>query len=92
LILTQHRCIIKKILSHRGDVDVQVKYLLPLEVDGAVWLGGWARLMLDRRRDLTNDYPNCAAAAQAPHAAQERHYFDNPRNHMRGAYHHSEAA
>ncbi len=52
----------------------------------------WARLIFDRRRDLINDHHNRAAAAEAPlDAAQERHYFDNPRNHMRGAYHHSEA-
>ncbi len=54
---------------------------------------GWASVfILDRRRDLTDDRPNHAAAAEAPlNAAQERHYIDNPRNHMRGAYHHSEA-
>ena len=34
---------------------------------------GWARLILDRRRDLINDRPNRAAAAQAPlDGAQER--------------------
>jgi hypothetical protein len=54
---------------------------------------GWARLILDRRRDLINDHPNRAAAAKASlEEAQERHYFDSPRNHTRGAYHHSEAA
>jgi hypothetical protein len=33
---------------------------------------GLARLILDRRRDLINDHPNRAAAAEAPlNAAQE---------------------
>ena len=27
---------------------------------------GWARFILDRRRDLINDCPNCATAAGAP--------------------------
>jgi len=54
---------------------------------------GWARLILDRRRDLINDRPNRAAAAEAPlDGAQERHHFDNPQNHTRGAFYHSEAA
>ncbi len=40
---------------------------------------GWARLILDRRRGLINDRPNCATAAEAPlDEAQERCYFDNP--------------
>ena len=34
---------------------------------------GWARLILDRRRDLINDRPNRATAAEAPLGeAQER--------------------
>jgi hypothetical protein len=46
----------------------------------------WARHILDRRRDLINDHPNRADAAEAPlDAAQERRHFDNPRNHTRGA-------
>ncbi len=54
---------------------------------------GWARLILDRRRDLINDRPNHAAAAEAPlDGAQERHHFDNPQNHTRGAFYHGEAA
>ena len=54
---------------------------------------GWARLILDRRRDLINDRPNRAAAAEAPlDGAQERHHFDNPQNHTRGAFYHGEAA
>ena len=43
---------------------------------------GWARLILDRRRDLVNDRPSRAAAAEAPlDGAQERHHFDNPTSH-----------
>ncbi len=54
---------------------------------------GWARLILDRRRDLINDRPNRATAAEAPlDAAQERYNFDNPTTHTHGAYQHSEAA
>jgi hypothetical protein len=54
---------------------------------------GWARLILDRRRDLIKDRPNCATAAEAPlDEAQERYHFDNPTTHTRGAYQHSEAA
>ena len=56
---------------------------------------GWARLILDRRRDLIDDRPSCAAAAAAAAAldgAQERHYFDNSTNHSRGAFYHGEAA
>ncbi len=55
---------------------------------------GWARLILDRRRDLINDRPNCATAAGAPlDEAQERYHFDNPTGtHTNGAYQHSEAA
>ncbi len=51
---------------------------------------GWARLILDRRRDLINDRPSHAAAAAAAEApldgSQERHHFDNPSNHSRGAF------
>ena len=58
---------------------------------------GWARLILDRRRDLINDRPNCVTAAGAPpDKAQERHnilyHFDNPTAHTSGAYQHSKAA
>ena len=54
---------------------------------------GWARLILDRRRDLINDRPNCATAAGPPlDEAQERCHFDNPTAHTSGAYQHSEAA
>ena len=54
---------------------------------------GWARLILDRRRDLINDRPYCATAAEAPlDKAQERYHFDNPTAHAHGAYQHSEAA
>jgi hypothetical protein len=54
---------------------------------------GWARLILDRRRDLINDRPNCATAAGAPlDEAQERYHFDNPTAHASSAYQHSEAA
>ncbi len=54
---------------------------------------GWARLILDRRRDLINDRPNCATAAEAPlDEAQERYHFDNPTPHTSSAYQHSEAA
>jgi hypothetical protein len=55
--------------------------------------GGWARLILDRRRDLTSDRPNRATAAEAPlKEAQERYHFENPTTHTRGAYQHGEAA
>ncbi len=54
---------------------------------------GWARLTLDRRRDLINDRPNRATAAEAPlDEAQERYHFDKPTTHTRGAYQHGEAA
>ncbi len=54
---------------------------------------GWARLMLDRRRDFINDRPNRATAAEAPlDEAQGRYHFDNPTAHIHGAYQHSEAA
>ncbi len=54
---------------------------------------GWARFILDRRRDLINDRPNCATAAEASlDEAQERFHFENPTAHTRGAYEHSEAA
>ncbi len=47
---------------------------------------GWARLILDRRRDLINNRPNRATAAKAPlDEAQERYHFDNPTTHTRGA-------
>ncbi len=55
---------------------------------------GWARLILDRRRDLINDDRlNCATAAEAPlDESQERYHFDNPTAHTHGSYQHSEAA
>ena len=54
---------------------------------------GWARLILDRRRDLINDRPNRAPAAEAPlDRAQERYLFDNPTTHTHGAYYQGEAA
>ena len=56
---------------------------------------GWARLILDRCRDLINERSSRAAAAEAPlDGAQERHHFDNPTNHSRGAFYfyHGEAA
>ena len=54
---------------------------------------GWARLVLDRRRDLTNDRPNRATAAEAPlDETQERHHIDDPTAHTSGAYQHSEPA
>jgi hypothetical protein len=54
---------------------------------------GWARLILDRRRDLINDRPNRATAAEAPlDGAHERYHFDNPTTHTRGAYLHGKAA
>ncbi len=54
---------------------------------------GWAGLILDRCRDLINDRPNRATAAEAPlDGAQERYHFDNPTTHTRGAYHHGEAS
>ena len=56
---------------------------------------GWARLILDRRRDLINDHSSRAAAAEAPlDGAQESygHHFDNPTNHSRGAFYHGKAA
>jgi hypothetical protein len=54
---------------------------------------GWARLIFDRRRNLINDHPNCATAAEAPlDEAQERYLFDNATAHTSGAYQHSEAA
>jgi hypothetical protein len=56
---------------------------------------GWARHILDRRRDLINDRPNCATAAGAPldeAQAQGRYHFDNPTAHTSGAYQHSKAA
>ena len=54
---------------------------------------GWARPIIDRHRDLINDRPNRATAAEAPlDGAQERCHFDNPTTHARGAYHHGEAA
>jgi hypothetical protein len=54
---------------------------------------GCARLIFDRRRDLIDDRPNCATAAEAPlNEAQERYHFDDPTAHTHGAYQHSEAA
>ena len=56
---------------------------------------GWARLILDRRRDFINDRPNRATAAEAPlDGAQERYHFDNPTTHTHTAhaYHQGEAA
>ncbi len=54
---------------------------------------GWARLILDRRRDLIKDRPNCVIAAGPPlDEAQERYHFDNPTAHTSGTYQHSEAA
>ena len=51
------------------------------------------RVILDRRRDLINDRPNRATAAEAPlDGAQEHYHFDNPTTHTRGAYHQREAA
>ncbi len=50
-------------------------------------------LILDRRRGLINHRPNRAAAAEAPlDEAQERHHFDNPTKHTRGACYHGKAA
>jgi hypothetical protein len=54
---------------------------------------GWARLILDRRRDLINDRPKRATAAEAPlDEAQERYHFENPTTHTRGAYQHGKTA
>ncbi len=56
---------------------------------------GWARLILDRRRDLINDRPNryCSRGAEAlPDEAQEHYHFDNPTAHTLCAYEHGEAA
>ncbi len=54
---------------------------------------GWARLILDRRRDLINDRPNRATAAKAPlDEAQEGCHFDDPTAHTSGAYQHSKTA
>ena len=54
---------------------------------------GWARLILDRRFDFTDDRPSRAAAAAAPlGGAQECYYFDNPTSNSRGAFYHGEAA
>ncbi len=54
---------------------------------------GWARLILERHRDLVDDRPSRVAAAEAPlDEAQEHHHFDNPTNHSRGAFYHGEAA
>ncbi len=54
---------------------------------------GWARPILDRRRDLINDRPNRAAAEESPlDEAQERHHLNNPQNYTRGAFYHGEAA
>ncbi len=58
---------------------------------------GWARLIIDRRRDLINDRPYRATAAGAPlDEAQERYHFDNPRQaqaaHINTAKQHSALA
>jgi hypothetical protein len=54
---------------------------------------GWARLILNRRRDFISDCPNCATAAEAPlDGAQGRYHFDNPKAYTHGAYQRSEAA
>ncbi len=54
---------------------------------------GWARLILDRRRDLIIDRPNRASAAEAPlDGAQKGYLFGNPTTHTHGAYHQGEAA
>jgi hypothetical protein len=54
---------------------------------------GRARLILDRRRDLTDDRLNRASAAEAPlDGAQERYHFDNSTTHTSGAYQHGVAA
>ncbi len=54
---------------------------------------GWARLIIDRRRDLANDRQNRASASEAPlDEAQERYYFDNATTRTRGVYQHGEAA
>ncbi len=54
---------------------------------------GWARVFLDRRRNLISDRPNFATAAEAPlDDAQERYHFDNPTAHTSSAYQRSEAA
>jgi hypothetical protein len=48
-----------------------------------------ARIILDRLRDLINDCPNCATAAEAPlDGAQERYHFYNRTTHTRGVYQH----
>ena len=52
---------------------------------------GWAKLILDRRRDLINDRPSRAAAAESPLGGAQGH-FDNPTSHSRGAFYHGEAA
>ena len=54
---------------------------------------GLARLILDRGRDLIKNRRNRVAAAEAPlNGAQERHHFDNPTSHPRGAFHNGETA
>ena len=58
---------------------------------------GWARLILDRRRDLINDRPDRATAAEAPpDEAQERYHFETPRHthaaHINTAMQHSALA
>ena len=61
-----------------------------LRVDGGAWLG---QAYPRPPRDLINDRPSRAAAAEAPlDGAQERHHFDNPTNHSRGAFYHGEEA
>ena len=54
---------------------------------------GWARLILDRRRDLISDRPNRATAAEDPlDGAQESYHFDNPTTNTRGAYQYGETS
>ncbi len=48
---------------------------------------GWARLIIDRRRDLISDRPNRATAAGSPlDEAQERYHFDIPTRYTQAAH------
>jgi hypothetical protein len=88
----QSKCAILafQLIGQHGDIDVQAKYHARWALMAA---RGWARLTLDRRRDMINDRPNCATAAEAPlDGAQERCHFDNPTTHTHGAYQYSEEA
>ncbi len=79
-----------QLTGQHSDVDIQEKYHTRWALMAA---RGWARLIIDRRRDLINDRPNCTTTAEAPlDEAQERSHFDNPTTHTRGAYQHGEAA